>query len=373
MQGQAGIDYIPAEDRLVLSGGWDTCRLDGLDRRLEALQAELPASGAMRVDGARLERLDTAGALLLQRFLDGCRGRGLDCRLEGLSETHRGLLELVRRRCPREPLERAPVEPALAALGRSVWTGVGEFGHLLGFLGQLTGRLAATLIHPGRFRARAFLKELYAGGVAALPIVGLLSLLIGVVVAYQGAVQLRRYGADIFIVDLVTLSSVRELAPLIAAIIVAGRTGSAYAAQIGTMVVTEEVNALRTIGIPPMDLLVLPKLLALFLALPLLTLFADLASVLGGMFMAEALLDIDPRVFVERIPQAVSERSYLLGLSKAPVFAGIIAVVGCFQGFRVAGGADAVGRRTTVAVVHSIFLVILTDGLFSVLFSWLGI
>ena len=373
MERGAAIDYLPDEGRLRLSGGWDTCRLDGLDRRLEALLAELPATGRLVLDAKRLDRLDTAGALLLQGFLDACRERGLECVLEGLDETRRGVLELVRRRGPKGPLETPSPEPVLAALGRSFSAGSGEVGRLLAFLGELTGRLLATLRHPGRFRARAFLNELHAGGVAALPIVGLLSFLIGVVVAYQGAVQLRRYGADIFIVDLVTLSAVRELAPLIAAIIVAGRTGSAYAAQIGTMVVTEEVSALRTIGIPPLDLLVLPKLLALFLALPLLTLFADVASVLGGMFMAQALLDIEPRVFFERIPEAVSLRSYLLGLSKAPVFAGIIAVVGCFQGFQVTGGADAVGRRTTVAVVHSIFLVILTDGLFSVMFSWLGI
>jgi len=217
------------------------------------------------------------------------------------------------------------------------------------------------------------LHDLHAAGFQALPIVGLLSFLLGVVIAYQGAVQLRRYGASIFVADLVGLSMLRELSPLLTAIIVAGRSGSAFAAQIGTMKVTEEIDALRTVGIVPADLLVLPKIAALVLALPLLTVYADALGVAGGMVMARSELGVGYVDFLDRLGRALVLSDYLVGLGKAPVFAAIIALVGCHQGFRVGGDAESVGRRTTVAVVQSIFIVIVVDAVFSVAFSVLGI
>jgi phospholipid/cholesterol/gamma-HCH transport system permease protein len=212
-----------------------------------------------------------------------------------------------------------------------------------------------------------------SAGVSALPIVGLLSFLIGVVVAYQGANQLRQYGANIYVADLVGLSMLREFAPLITAIIVAGRSGSAYAAQIGTMTVTEEIDAMRTLGIAPLDLLVLPKLIALMLALPLLTVYADVCGVAGGILMAQAKLGVGHVEFLDRFVNAVDTSTYLIGVGKAPVFAMIIALVGCFQGFRTRGGPDSVGRQTTRSVVHATFLVIVADALFSIIFSILDL
>jgi phospholipid/cholesterol/gamma-HCH transport system permease protein len=212
-----------------------------------------------------------------------------------------------------------------------------------------------------------------AAGFDALPIVGLLSFLLGIVVAYQGADQLRQYGANIFVADLVGLSMLREFAPLIVALIVAGRSGSAYAAQIGTMCVTEEIDAMRTLGISPLELLVLPKIFALLVALPLLTVFADALGVFGGMLMARAQLGVGFDEFLVRFVKAVSPTAYLIGICKAPVFAFIIAVVGCFQGFRTSGGADSVGRQTTLSVVQATFLVIVADALFSIAFSALGL
>jgi phospholipid/cholesterol/gamma-HCH transport system permease protein len=220
--------------------------------------------------------------------------------------------------------------------------------------------------HPTRIRWRPVVFNISSAGLDALPIVGLLAFLMGVVVAYQGAGQLRTYGANIFVADLVGLSMLREFAPLITAIIVAGRSGSAYAAQIGTMVVTEEMDALRTIGIAPQELLVLPKLVALVIALPLLTVFADALGVAGGMLMAQVRLDVGYGEFLDRFIKAVAVRDYLIGVLKAPVFAAIIVVVGCFQGFRTQGGADGVGQQTTRSVVWSIFLVIVVDAVFSV-------
>jgi phospholipid/cholesterol/gamma-HCH transport system permease protein len=239
----------------------------------------------------------------------------------------------------------------------------------LHFLGEVTLSMGNSLWRPQRIRWRVALFHLQGAGVEALPIVGLLGFLLGVVVAYQGASQLQLYGANIFVADLVGLSLLREFAPLITAIIVAGRSGAAYAAQIGTMVVTEEVDAMRTLGIEPLEQLVLPKLLALVVALPLLTVFADAAGVAGGMLMAQERLGVGYGEFLERMAKAVHVNDYLVGIFKAPVFACLIVLVGCYQGFRTRGGADSVGRQTTRSVVQAIFLVIVADALFSVAFS----
>jgi len=261
----------------------------------------------------------------------------------------------------------------LATMGKSACMAWVQACALLGFVGENAIALAGWLTHPARIRWRPIAFNLRSSGWDALPIVGTLSFLMGVVVAYQGADQLRRYGAHIFVADLVGLSMLREFAPLMTAIIIAGRSGSAYAAQIGTMSVTQEVDAMRTIGIAPLEMLVLPKFLALLIALPLLTVFADLLGVLGGMVMARSQLGVGFAEFLARFAKAVSVTSYLVGIGKAPVFAAIIVLVGCFQGFRTRGGADSVGRHTTQAVVQAIFLVIVADGLFSVAFSVLGL
>ena len=261
----------------------------------------------------------------------------------------------------------------LARLGKIFCAAFAQALALLGFVGECAIALVAWGAHPARIRWRPILFNLRSAGFDALPIVGTLSFLLGIVVAYQGADQLRQYGANIFVADLVGLSMLREFAPLITAIIIAGRSGSAYAAQIGTMSVTQEIDAMRTIGIAPLEMLVLPKIIALVIVLPLLTVFADVLGMFGGMLMARAQLDVGFPEFLDRFTKAVSVTAYLIGICKAPVFAGIIAVVGCFQGFRAKGGADSVGRQTTRSVVQAIFLVIVADALFSVAFNLLGL
>jgi phospholipid/cholesterol/gamma-HCH transport system permease protein len=243
----------------------------------------------------------------------------------------------------------------------------------LAFIGQVALAAAAALRRPRLVRWRVVLHEIQVGGFEALPIIGLTAFLLGVVVAYQGAEQLRHYGANVFVVELVGYAMLREFAPLISAIIIAGRSGSAHAAQIGTMLVNEEVDALRTIGIDPLQRLVLPKVMALAIALPLLTVFADLCGVFGGMVMARSQLDIGFAEFTDRFGRVMQGSALLLGLGKAFVFAFIIVMVGCFQGFRTEGGADSVGRQTTRSVVQAIFLVIVADALFSVAFNALGL
>ena len=356
---------------LICSGYWTVRHLEHLQGALSRVRWP---DGPLRAELTAVERMDTGGALFLQRLLDELHRDGRRVEIDGLSDKATGLLELVRDHASRTGPTEPPVPTGTVEdLGRK---GIEQFRAgigLLAFIGEMGSAWLRQLVHPRRIRWAAIADELAAAGHQALGIVGLLAFLLGIVIAYQGGVQLRQYGANLFVADLVGLSMVRELAPMITAIIVAGRTGSAYTAQIGTMQVTEEVDALRSMGVPPMDLLVLPKLLALIIALPLLTVFADIMGVVGGMVMSGIQLNIAFATFIERLGVAVSIDSFLVGIGKAPVFAAVIATIGCFQGFQVIGSAESVGRRTTTSVVQSILAVIVIDAAFSVAFSRLGI
>lgn len=365
----------PTPQGLALSGSWTARGIGAIEPQLDALSAT--SKSEMVVDGARIAALDTAGAWVLQKLLRRLRAEGTAVQVRDLRPEFANLLEVVGRQVAGQPDTVSPVAGApaspLESLGRSAAAAYERTVALLGFVGESALALAGSFVHPSRFRWRPILYNIRSAGFDALPIVGLLSFLLGIVVAYQGAAQLRQYGANIFVADLVGLSMLREFAPLLTAIIVAGRSGSAYAAQIGTMAVTEEIDAMRTIGIAPLDLLVLPKIIALAIALPLLTVFADVLGVFGGMIMARAQLEVGFDEFLDRLVKAVSITAYMVGIGKAPVFAAIIAVVGCFQGFRTQGGADSVGRQTTRSVVQAIFLVIVADALFSIAFSALDL
>jgi phospholipid/cholesterol/gamma-HCH transport system permease protein len=349
--------------------------MGGLEHRLDALIA---TSGAETiVDGAGVDALDTAGAWVLQRLLLRTRGTGAAPTVSGLRAPFARLMDVVAQQFADQAAHPAPARPpaqsAAERLGRSAVAALEEGFSMLSFVGEIAASIAHCIAHPARWRWRPVLFNIRTAGFDALPIVGLLSFLLGVVVAYQGADQLRQYGANIFVADLVGVSMLREFAPLITAIIVAGRSGSSYAAQIGTMAVTEEIDAMQTLGIDPQEMLVLPKVIALMIALPLLTVFADVLGVLGGMVMARQQLDVGYVDFLDRFVKAVVTSTALTGIGKAPIFAAIIAVVGCHQGFRTRGGADSVGRQTTRSVVQSIFLVIVADALFSIVFSALDL
>ena len=350
----------------ALGGAWTVHGLGDLATEPGSPAAE-PAPTVL--DGSRLTAIDSAGAWVLQRWL---RARSAAPALRGWPDRAQGLMQQVQAGAS-HTLPQPPRRGLLQRTGRAAVAGGQQVLAFVVFVGQVAVAAAGVLAHPRRFRGRAVLREIQIGGFDALPIIGLTAFLLGVVVAYQGADQLKHYGANVFVVELVGYAMLREFAPLIGAIIIAGRSGSAHAAQIGTMVVTEEIDAMRTIGIDPLARLVLPKIIALAVALPLLTVFADITGVFGGMVMARSQLDIGFGEFADRFGRVMQGSALLIGVGKAFVFSFIIVMVGCFQGFRTQGSADSVGRQTTLSVVQAIFLVIVVDALFSIAFNLLGL
>lgn len=361
---------------LIETGGsWTIGALANLDDALRDVLAEV-AERRAHIALDALDRLDTAGAWLIYRTEQQLQELGLEVELAGAAGRHLRLLDRVREAKPSVP----PVLPQPAAIvafvehvGRATLQVLNEARDLLAFLGLIVVTLARVTAEPSRLRVTPLVHHLEQAGLNAVPIVALLSYLIGIVLAYQGADQLRAFGAEIFTVNLLGVSVLRELGILLTAIIVAGRSGSAFTAQIGTMKVNEEVDAIRTLGLDEVELLVLPRLLALMIALPLLGFLANIMALLGGGLMTMLVLDIAPATYLSQLSSAVSVTTLWVGMVKAPVFAFLIAMVGCFEGLKVTGSAESVGRLTTQSVVVSIFLVIVVDALFSILFSFLGV
>jgi phospholipid/cholesterol/gamma-HCH transport system permease protein len=365
-------------EALVLraDGDWLVATAARLDRELQAL--DLPQGRHVTVDMGHVERLDTAGAWLVLRTEHALELRGNQVEIANLRPTFQPLLDQVRETGHAEPLPHpVPAHHTLvgfvARIGEITLTVLHRSYLILGFFGEVSITLGRLFVHPGRLRRTATLVQMERTGLDAMPITGLLSFLIGVVVAYQGADQLRRFGAEIYNVNLLGVGVLRELGVLMASIVIAGRSGSAFTAEIGTMTVNEEIDALRTLGLDPIEVLVLPRLLGLVLTLPLLVFFVDLMGLLGGGLMCWAVLDITPQMFLNQLQSAVSGWTMWIGVIKAPFFAAIIAMVGCFEGFNVTRSAESVGRLTTQSVVESIFLVIVADAAFSVAFSLLRI
>ncbi|MEQ1793322.1 MAG: MlaE family lipid ABC transporter permease subunit [Nitrospira sp.] len=358
-----------ADNVIHCRGRWTLQHLADLERQMTSLR--WPQEVVTACDASHVTAMDTGGAVLLQTAMMDGRRRGQPLPLQGLQPEFAALLERIdghaRAVAARRP---APRDGWVTRLGAYAWHQRESGIRGLTFLGESAVALIHAVRHPRTIRWRSLLRILHMDGVNALPITGLLTFLVGVVIAYQGAEQLRKFGTNIFIVDLVGISLLREIAPLIVAILIAGRSGSAYAAEIGTMKVTEELDAVRTLGISPMGLLVLPRTLALMIAVPLLTVYADVLGVFGGMLIASSQLNVSFTEFVSRFQESVAVRHFLIGIAKAPIFAMLIALVGCYQGFQIRGGVDDVGRHTTISVVQGIFLVIVFDAICSILLNW---
>ncbi len=355
--------------RLVASGELGIAQAAIAEAQLKQVLAAHP--GAFQIDLSAVERIDTVGAWLIHKIL---RDRP-ECALTGASEQAKLLIAQVAAsdrplECHPESLPFLPRE--LARLGLYIITFWQTLIAGLGFVGLTLVSAWRALVSGRGVRWRAITVQMEQVGVNALGIVGLMSFLIGIVVAQQGAVQLRQFGAEVFVINLVGRATFRELGILLTAIMVAGRSASAFAAQIGSMKLAEEVDAMRTIGLDPVEILVLPRVIALVLMMPLLAFYASVLAVVGGGLFAWVDLGIPPASFTQRLREVVPMADFWIGISKAPVFGAIIAIIGCHQGFMVSGNAESVGQRTTLAVVQAIFIVIVLDAIFAVFYSALG-
>ncbi|URF48556.1 MlaE family lipid ABC transporter permease subunit [Dinoroseobacter shibae] len=337
------------------------------------LQRQLAArpAGSLTLDLSGIGRIDTAGAWLLAEL---ARGEGV--RLVGAPDKVARLIANVAKAEPEHP-ERTETPPTLTdrleRLGRQVVEGTKFLGGLTGMLGLVLARFGRALRHPREFRMTALVHHCEEVGLRAVPIVALMAFLIGIVLAFQGASQLRQFGAEVFVVDLISISILRELGILLTAIIVAGRTASSFTAAIGSMKMREEIDAMRTLGLDPAMLLFLPRVLALLIMLPILGLIANLSGLLGGALMSWIELGISPAMFQTRLIEGTDINHAVVGLVKAPFFAILIGVVGCHAGMQVEGNAESLGRMTSGAVVTAIFAVIVTDAAFSIFFAQMGI
>ncbi|MEP7156670.1 MAG: ABC transporter permease [Betaproteobacteria bacterium] len=365
------ISVIPENGRITLAGVLDATTVTEARRLVEKSgQSGKHGKGESRLDVAGLTDVDTAGALQL------CNWQDQGDTLMGVRAEHKRLLKLI------SGLDRKPpVAPKQASAAWRFVSGVGaaaaetwkDFVDFVDFTGRTAASIGQLLLRPVNIRPSAIAHHIVETGVKALPIVGLLAVMIAVVIAYQGVAQLRPYGGQDLTIDLVSVSVLREMAVLITAILVAGRSGAAFAAEIGVMKSSEEIDALKVMGLDPMQLLVAPRLIALLITLPLLTFFADVMGLLGGAFISNSLLDVSFSQYLPRVRAAIDSGDLFVGLIKAPVFAAVITITGCMHGLRVKGSAESVGIETTRAVVKSIFLVIVLDALFSIFFERVGI
>jgi phospholipid/cholesterol/gamma-HCH transport system permease protein len=373
---EASLEHQFAEGRLLIRplGGWVIDEARGLEQGLrELLGARAPTEGAVKqlvIDLSGVEALDTAGAFLLARLERRIVEKGGQVDWRGADAARQALLERVREvvaddETPRRP----PSATLLQEVGETVISVIADARRLLLILGGAVQEFATIVIHPSRFRGSAVGRQMEVAGVRAVPIIGLMSFLIGGIIAQQGAFQLRFFGATIFTVDLVGILSLREVAPLLTAIMVAGRSGSAITAELGSMQMREEIDALRVMGLDPVNVLVLPRVLALIVVLPLLTFIASLATLFGAMLTLWFYVDIAPEAFVQRLRDAIDFSSLFSGLFKAPFMALIIALIACAEGMAVRGSAESLGTHTTAAVVKSIFMVIVVDGIFAVFYA----
>ncbi len=352
--------------KLISTGEWTLNSVFEIENKL----LNIPHDKKIVWDVSGISEFDSAGVLLFIEYFKRFQ-KETEIEVVGYTENQKDMYNLLNSNI--QEIEAPRKKSILENLGKSTLEIYEDVKSFITFIGHLFYAMFHTFVKPKDIRFKETIYHIHQSGFNAIIIIALTSFLVGMVISYQGSVQLAKFGADIFIVDTVAISITRELGPMITAIVIAGRSGSAYTAEIGAMKITEEIAAMRTMGFDPYTFLVLPRIFALMVALPLLIFFADLIGILGGMVAASMQLGISMTLFTERLYEVLEVKHYLLGMMKGPVFAFLIAAVGCFRGFQVSYSTESVGLHTTASVVNSIFLVIAFDALFSVIFTELGL
>jgi phospholipid/cholesterol/gamma-HCH transport system permease protein len=370
------IDVKPGTVLFKCLGDWTAGTLQDVTRSLQEYSKAL-RNVAIQWNVAGVGKVDSAGMMLYIHYHDLLRTQQCTVELIDAKPEYEELYQLLRPLVSETAASKAGMlsrlQNPISKLGKVTTNFFRDIKAFLSYVGENSVAIGLSLQQPSSIRFAAIVKNIEEAGVRALPIISLTSFLIGVVIAYQGAVQLQKFGANIFIVDMIGISITRELAPLITAIVVAGRTGSSYTAQLGTMVITEEVDAMRIMGFEPHRFLVLPRVIALMIALPLMIFFADIIGIMGGMIISNIHLNISYAEFINRLQNVLDIKHVWIGLIKGPFFAWLIAMIGCFRGFQVSRNTESIGRYTTISVVNAIFFVIACDALFSVVLTELGI
>jgi phospholipid/cholesterol/gamma-HCH transport system permease protein len=361
---------------LLASGSWTAEYARALEPLVDAAVGAKTVARSIAIDVAQIDRIDTYGAWLIERTLRAWSTQGVEARLVGLPDRHRGLFEKVQAGTHKlSPLPRRDnsLTTTLESVGRTMTLVAADLLLLFQMAGAVTLALLHVLVRPQTFRFTSMVKHLERVAWNAVPIILMITLLIGAVIAQQGIFHFRSFGADIYVVDMVGVLVLRELGVVIVCIMVAGRSGSAYTAELGSMKMREEVDALRTMGFDPVEVLILPRILALMIAVPLLTFLGSMAALYGGGLVAWLYGGINPSVFMSRLRDAITLQTFEVGIIKAPFMALVIGLVSCVEGLQVQGSAESLGTKTTDSVVKSIFLVIVVDSAFAIFFASIGI
>jgi phospholipid/cholesterol/gamma-HCH transport system permease protein len=357
------------------TGSWTVINANVLESLFNAVAPQLESAKRLRVDLAGVLEIDTLGAWLLEKISRGAEQAGHPVTVTGIDERHSGLIEDVRKVNRGRRAARRRPNPILLRLeqaGRTSFDAVGEIAIFLQMLGATGWALVRTLRHPRSLRLTSLVYQTWRIGWQAIPIMVLITFLIGAIIAQQGIFHFRKFGAESYVVDMVGILVLREIGVLIVAIMVAGRSGSACTAELGSMKMREEIDALTTMGLDPVEVLILPRIIALIVALPILAFMGSMAALYGGGLIAWLYGGMAPAIFIARLHEAVSVSHFEVGMIKAPFMALVIGIIACSEGLKVKGSAESLGRQTTTSVVKSIFLVIVLDGLFAVFFASIG-
>jgi phospholipid/cholesterol/gamma-HCH transport system permease protein len=363
-------------DRLALAaaGAWTAPYARDLETLIAHETANHDGVRQVEIDMGAVERLDTFGAWLLERLVRTFKAQGLDARILRLSPDYQSLVDEVHgvNLDGADPAEPPAPERVLASIGKTVFSVLDSLIAIANMLGAVAVAFGRVVAHPTRFRFTSLVHHLDNVGWRAVPIILLITFLIGCIIAQQGIFHFRKFGADIYVIDMVGILVLREIGVLIVCIMVAGRSGSAYTAEIGSMKMREEIDALRTMGFDPIEVLVVPRILALIVAVPILTFIGSIAALYGGGLVCWLYGGIDPDIFLSRLKEAITIDHFKVGMIKAPFMALIVGIVACVSGLKVKGSAESLGLQTTASVVESIFLVIVVDGLFAIFFASIG-